>query len=103
KLLRLLPGMQPSRAPFLARSPDLEAAAEGEPAVFIGVGKPIPVPLDTIRAALDLVVAGTFAAGHVPHSKVTADLLAERGIRMIVILRDPRDVAVSHARFISES
>lgn len=45
---------------------------------------------------------GEVLYGHIPHDGTTAELLEKEGVRVVVLLRDPRDVAVSLAHYIPE-
>jgi len=54
------------------------------------------------RRLLLSVRRGEVLYGHVPHDGERAVLLRERGISVVVLLRDPRDVAVSMAHYIPE-
>ena len=59
-----------------------------------------PLPL---RPWLSALPVGTSALGHVPWSRATADLVAAQAVRMVTIVRDPRDVVVSYALHVAEN
>ena len=44
---------------------------------------------------------GQYMTGHFPHTAAVARTLADCQIRTVLILRDPRDVAVSYAHYVS--
>lgn len=52
---------------------------------------------------VDRVRAGYYIWGHVPHDRAVADMLRRYLVQMIVIVRDPRDVAVSHFQFVDRT
>lgn len=54
------------------------------------------------RRILLSIRRGEALYGHLPHHRERAALLADRGVRVVVLLRDPRDVAVSLAHYIPE-
>jgi len=103
KVVKLIPGVRSAGVVFLPKNAKQVLAADDPGvAVPVGVDDPVRVARDEIRDALDRVEPGSFASGHVPYSKEMAALLEERGMKSVLILRDPRDVAVSHAKFIPE-
>jgi len=70
-------------------------------AVLIGVDWPKPVSLSAIRRSLQRVKRGHYAHAHACFSEDLANLLAEMGMKSLFILRDPRDVVVSHANYVA--
>ncbi|MGC8763881.1 MAG: sulfotransferase domain-containing protein [Acidobacteriota bacterium] len=54
------------------------------------------------RSLLASVRRGEALYGHIPYEPERAALLAAGGVRVVVLLRDPRDVAVSMAHYIFE-
>jgi hypothetical protein len=58
-------------------------------------------PRDVVRQSLVNLTAGTFATAHVPYSRNLGALLDEMHVRIICITRDPRDIVVSHAHYVS--
>ena len=69
--------------------------------VLVGVGMPVCVSARLLHQALAGLAPGQVVTGHVPYSPPLDKLLRELGFRMILIVRDPRDVAVSLAHHIA--
>jgi hypothetical protein len=74
-----------------------------EARVPIGVDWPQLVQRSVVREALGRLKAGQFATAHLPYSAEMSGLLAELRIRSVLIVRDPRDVVVSHANHVPRS
>lgn len=70
--------------------------------VEIGVGRELRIAPSRLTAALDGVTAGSYAVGHVPYSCAFEAILRERGWRCVTLLRDPRDIVVSHSEYLGE-
>jgi hypothetical protein len=105
KLMSLFPGVRWAKAPhesinFFADF--REPAAPLGPTVPVGVNAPWPLPLAAARRALRHIPRAHFATVHVPYSDALAGLLAEQGMKALLILRDPRDVVVSQAHYIPQ-
>lgn len=71
--------------------------------VPLGIGEPTLILRTGVERALASLWVGEFALGHIPHSPEFEDLLKRHGLRMLLILRDPRDVAVSLVHHIVSS
>ncbi len=71
--------------------------------VPVGVDWPIMEDLDKIFFILSELRDGAFATGHIPYSEELARLVLTMEIKTFLVLRDPRDVVVSHALFVSEN
>lgn len=69
--------------------------------VPLGVDWPVSAPRETVRRSLRLVPRGCYAFGHVPFSPEMAGLLVGLGMKSVLILRDPRDVVVSFAKYVA--
>jgi hypothetical protein len=67
----------------------------------IGVDRPRMVSLDAVQQALSKLRNGHYATGHIPFSEELARTLVAMRTQTLLILRDPRDVVVSHARFVA--
>jgi sulfotransferase 6B1 len=61
----------------------------------VGIGKPTTVALATLRRSFAGIRPGEYAAGHVPYDGRIANLLEECGVRIVQVIRDPRDVVLS--------
>lgn len=92
-----------ARPPLFLSSADTSwfAAEGGEATVPIGVGMPVMASVAKLRARLETLPEGQVVTGHVPYSPDMASLLEELGYRMLLALRDPRDIAVSLAHHIA--
>jgi len=71
--------------------------------VKIGVDFPTEANIDLIKNALQSLEPQTFATAHLPFSPSLAQLLQSLRFKMLLILRDPRDVVVSHAKYVRSS
>ena len=71
--------------------------------VPVGIDFPSLVSVESLRRTLKSLTSGSFANGHLPYSNELALLFAELNMRTILILRDPRDVAVSHAKYVANT
>ena len=54
-----------------------------------------------LQAITDTIQPGHYAVGHLVFSKPLAEMLAATGIRVLCILRDPRDIAVSFSKYVA--
>jgi hypothetical protein len=84
------------------RSQTFASSESGPVMIPVGVGNPRMVPRDRIRRVLEGFGRGSFVIAHVPFSQDMAALLTEMDIRMVSIIRDPRDVIVSHAEYVAK-
>jgi len=73
---------------------------DSEPFVRIGVDWSATVPAGAVSSVLRRLKVGEYATAQVPYSDPMAELLSEMRIKSILILRDPRDVVASHAKYI---
>jgi hypothetical protein len=71
----------------------------GSDVVVVGIELPAPVRAAWIRRRLGGIESGQFSRGHVRFTEYFAHLLESGGLRTIHVIRDPRDVAVSHAHY----
>ena len=104
KAVRLFPGIGSSRTRIIPGEPDLQVEAQAVlevPAAYIGVDWPRPVAIQALQQALQSVGGGRFVDVHLPYSEEAASVLVELGMKSILILRDPRDVVVSHADYVA--
>jgi hypothetical protein len=88
--------------PFLLNSmhaSELSGSAR-DPSLPVGIGLPRMVPAASVDEVLAALPPGGFAFGHLPHDPVTEQLFRARRAPIVLIVRDPRDVVVSHARYV---
>lgn len=97
KALSLVPGMD---GEFVRLAPVAFQAVPGEATVDLGIGMPRAASVQRVHEALASLTPGQFALWHVPYSPGFHEVLVELNLAMIVLVRDPRDVVVSHARHI---
>ena len=55
---------------------------------------------DLARKRLNRVRTGQYATAHFDFNTLLADLIVDLGFKHILVVRDPRDVAVSHMRYV---
>ncbi|MBI4467141.1 MAG: sulfotransferase domain-containing protein [Acidobacteria bacterium] len=79
----------------MERQLGLAPVSEGGDGIPLGIGEPTLVAAEEVERRLGSLVRGEFAAGHIPYSEALARVLERHGLRMLLILRDPRDVCVS--------
>jgi sulfotransferase 6B1 len=109
KVINFLPGMVAGDFHLGPRPSDLDAyestnlRSKGSlpPTIPVGVGRPRLMPRDEIYWMLSALKERSFITAHVPFSPELALLLHELNIKMVTIIRDPRDVAVSQAKFVA--
>lgn len=82
----------------LGRPSSISRADQGT--LSLGVVSPRDVREDLLRRILDFIHQQGFATSHMMYSDQTAALLEERHMKMILVLRDPRDVVISQANYI---
>lgn len=54
------------------------------------------------REIFRLIQPGWFAMGHLPRSQSIEKIIEQEEVKMILIIRDPRDVIVSHAHYLAK-
>ena len=75
------------------------AVDETEDSVIVGVDWPCQIKTEALYSILSDMNRGSFMKGHLPYSPRVQGLLEGLDYIMIIIVRDPRDVAVSHVRW----
>jgi hypothetical protein len=70
--------------------------SEGIP---LGVSSPVPAPRRALRAYLRRARRASYVFCHLPFSPEMQNLLGQLGMKSLLILRDPRDTAVSMAKY----
>ncbi len=103
KIVEMLPGIAPTGLEVLNYLADEYDGGSGsaEKTCLVGVDWPRPVPLSGLRQTLMDIPPGHFAIAHSRYSEEFGALVEELGMRTLLILRDPRDVVVSHASFVA--
>ena len=71
-------------------------------AVLVGVEVAVAARAGWLRRRLGAAAPGTYVRGHVQYSEAFSSLLEEGEFRLLHLVRDPRDVAVSHAHYVLE-
>lgn len=98
-LARVLAGIPGYRdAGFIARR-SAGAAPDPNSPYRVGVGDPSGIAGPAFEKLLGDIGPGGYALTHLPYSPASQALLERLGIRMILILRDPRDVVCSLAHY----
>lgn len=67
--------------------------------VLVGIEVAAPVRAQWLRRRLARVKPGQYLRGHVQYSEAFASLLDEKDYAVLHVVRDPRDVVVSHAHY----
>jgi hypothetical protein len=98
KALTTVAGLHRSRVAIHGQS---QLPHRAGPTLPVGVDSPRDVALSRVRDRLRWVAPGSVVSAHLPDSPNARALLDTLGYRMAVIVRDPRDVAVSFVRFVS--
>lgn len=79
-----------------------QAKNSDENFILIGIDRPQQVSIKYLQDLLRGMIAGSFVTGHIPFSMKMANLLEDFGVRSLLILRDPRDVVISHANYVAK-
>ncbi len=101
RLLSLMPGMSNSNI-HLGNSTVQQLPAVGD-TIPVGVDMPRQIPLSSISHSLNQLGTGSFLSCHIPYSEALAEHLKQHNLKMIIVLRDPRDVVLSHASYIADT
>jgi len=101
KLMRLLPSIHHVRLYLNREEVGLYRPRAGEPRLRIGVDTPADVSLRRVARRVRRLPPGTWFSGHVPYSPSFLTLLTDSGIKMLLIIRDPRDVVLSNAKYLA--
>lgn len=73
------------------------------PLMPAGVENPHLVASDPVRQWLKQLQEHEYATAHMPFSPAFNAVIQQLGLRMVLILRDPRDVVVSHAHYVAST
>lgn len=77
--------------------------ARGSEKVTIGIDTPVQVSGRWLRRRIGTAGPDSFFAAHCPYTPEIAELLRAERVRTIGMIRDPRDVAVSHMHYLKEN
>ncbi|MBN1815505.1 MAG: hypothetical protein JXA14_26975 [Anaerolineae bacterium] len=102
KALELFPGIRYAHARIdpEAISPVTAEAVSQSETIPIGIDWPRAVLRRDLEKVLGRLEHGQFVQAHACFSHQLVDLLSEMQIKAFLILRDPRDVVISHANFV---
>jgi hypothetical protein len=100
-LLRLFPSFKASYELGKAATVD-HAVLEKDVSEYFKIGgfHNVFVPPDALENALHVLKPGWYAAGHMPYSTMLEQLFVQNNFRMLLIIRDPRDVIYSELKFL---
>ena len=82
---------------YLLRGPYL-----GAQMIRVGLDTSVCARKGWVNQMLLKVGEDTYATGHVPYSDLFMSLLSNHGIRVVVVIRDPRDVIVSNSHHVAD-
>lgn len=68
----------------------------------IDVDSPFYLSEEETRKIFRLIQPGWFAMGHLPYTQTLERIVVQEDVKMILILRDPRDVIISHANYLAQ-
>lgn len=102
KVLESLPGMYRVRFQLSPKAFAKFRPRGGEPVVPAGIASPVSFSRARVHRVLSRLPPAAFCTAHMPYSDSLAAVMASLGMRMVLIIRDPRDVAVSSARFLAD-
>lgn len=72
---------------------------ETDHTALVGSDWPSLVKFSDLQSLFDKIGRNCFLYGHLPFSQRVENMVRQCGFRMVVLMRDPRDVAVSHVRW----
>lgn len=103
KAISLFPGIHFGGVNIDASTTNLFKRSENfdKETVIIGVDSPRLVSLNAIKDSLKILKTGSYGICHIPYSEKLKCFFEEIDIKLVLILRDPRDVVVSHAKYIA--
>jgi hypothetical protein len=70
------------------------------PTVTVGIDHPTPAAVNGVRRWLKAVAPGSVVLAHLPYDETARQLFEEVVTRMVIVVRDPRDVAVSLVSYV---
>ncbi|MDP8930275.1 MAG: sulfotransferase domain-containing protein, partial [Actinomycetota bacterium] len=102
RLLESLPGIHRVRLQLAPKALEKFEPDGQEPVVPVGVSSPVLFSRRRLLRVLSLMPSATFCTGHLLYSEPFADILAAVDMKMVLIIRDPRDVVVSSAGYLAD-
>ena len=103
KAVALFPGIRRTEGVHQIFAPALNDSEENGKTIPYGIDSPRKIPLKKMENVFKQIKNGSFGIVHLPYSETVNTILLKRRIRTVLILRDPRDVVVSHARYVAKS
>ena len=100
KLLKAVPGVTHIRVQLSSMTAWRFAAHAGERTLPLGIVTPVDVSERSVSRVLSSIPPGAFIEAHAPPSDALSDILRANGYRVVVMVRDPRDVALSAAEYL---
>jgi hypothetical protein len=70
------------------------------PTMTVGIDHPTPAAVKAVRRWLKAVAPGSVVLAHLPYDEMARQLFDDLLTRMVVMVRDPRDVAVSLVSYV---
>ncbi len=67
---------------------------------FVGIDQPVKIPFKTLQYILRKLQDGCYTSGHIPYQENVYALLQSLDIRIIFVIRDPRDIIVSQVHHV---
>ncbi|MEM8488069.1 MAG: glycosyltransferase, partial [Bacteroidota bacterium] len=96
-VIGLLPGIQHADTAFEQRAGEMPAKS----CIQTRIDVPAYMPALQAEAMLSGLKPGDAVTGAIPYSKSMDALLREQQMKMVMVLRDPRDAAVAHAQHVT--
>lgn len=80
----------------------LRGVLPGAEMVRVGLDTSVCVRKGWVVSAISKLQQGSYATGHLPYSDQLLSIFTKTGIRVIQIIRDPRDVLVSWVKYVDK-
>ncbi len=102
KAVELFPGIRRENDVHNRLADNMGQSENNADTFLYGIDWPRNVPLSKTEDTFMRLKHGTFCAVHLPYSNSMAQWLETKELKSLLILRDPRDVVVSHARYVAD-
>lgn len=100
-LLRLFEGLERYTATGdVISAASADGCEDADSGLRVGVSTPRGIRRRAFEEIVDRIDVGWHSTGHIPYSSEAEQILEGRGVRLIVLLRDPRAVACSFVHFV---